>query len=111
MVPLRSSTRTAAPGRRRTGKETGCRKVARRPTLARAIAGQVMDALDIVPTRPKGVVELGDPGLLALDMSGAAAHFGVDAPAGRRDRKSGATKRKQIDIERERLAQGVEAHG
>ena len=81
------------------------------PPLARAIAGQGMDALDIVPTRPKGVVELGDPGLLALDMSGAAAHFGVDAPAGRRDRKSGATKRKQIDIERERLAQGVEAHG
>ncbi|SFJ26824.1 DNA cytosine methyltransferase, partial [Albimonas pacifica] len=81
------------------------------PPLARAIAGQVMDALGVVPTRPKGIVELGDPGLLALDMSGAAAHFGVDAPSGRRDRKSGATKRKQIDIERERLAAQAGMHG
>jgi DNA (cytosine-5)-methyltransferase 1 len=81
------------------------------PPLARAIAGQVMDALGAVPTRPKGSMELGDPALLSLDLSGAAAHFGVDAPSGRRDRKSGATKRKQIDIERERLAQGAEVHG
>lgn len=81
------------------------------PPLARAVAAQVMGALAAVPTRPSGVLELGDPGLLSLDLSAAAAHFGVDAPSGRRDRKSGAVKRKQIDIERERLAAQAGAHG
>ena len=34
----------------------------------------------------------------------AAKHFGVEPPPSRRDKKSGAKKRKQTDIERERLA-------
>jgi DNA (cytosine-5)-methyltransferase 1 len=37
--------------------------------------------------------------LLYMDMSQAAEHFGVSAPNGRRDRKSGAKKRKQHEIE------------
>ena len=73
------------------------------PPLARAIAGQVMRALDVVPTRPSAPVSLGDPGLLSLDLSGAAKHFGVEPPPSRRDKKSGVRKRRQIDIERERL--------
>ena len=48
---------------------------------------------------------VGDPALLALDASAAARHFGVEARPNRRDRKSGATKRKQADIERERLVE------
>lgn len=80
------------------------------PPLARAIAGQVIEALGTKPTRPAAPIELGDPELLAFYMSDAAAHFGVQAPSGRRDRKSGAKKRKQIDIERERLA-GQGAYG
>ena len=80
------------------------------PPLARAIAGQVMKALRVEPTRPDQVLSLGDDALLSLDLSGAAAHFGVKAPPSRRDQKSGATKRKQADIERERLA-GQVAHG
>jgi DNA (cytosine-5)-methyltransferase 1 len=74
------------------------------PPLARAIAGQVMKALCVEPSRPKEVLALGDEALLSLDLSGAAAHFGVDAPPSRRDQKSGAKKRKQADIERERLS-------
>ena len=74
------------------------------PPLARAIAEKVLFALDYKPSRPSKSVELGDEGLLSLDMTGAAEYFGVDAPPSRRDRKSGAKKRKQVDIERERMA-------
>lgn len=74
------------------------------PPLARAIAAEIANALEITPTRPRGVIDLGDPGLLKLDVSGAAAYFGVDPLPNRRDRKSGATKRRQVDIEAERLA-------
>ena len=77
------------------------------PPLARAIAAQIMKALGITPTRPAGAIVLGDPNLLEYDLSGAAAHFGVKAPPSRRDRKSGAKKRKQADIEAARLAAGA----
>lgn len=63
-----------------------------------------MKAIKASPKRPDGSLALGDEALLSLDLSGAAAHFGVVAPPSRRNQKSGATKRKQIDIERERLA-------
>ena len=75
------------------------------PPLARAIAGKVAGALGANPTRPEASIPLGDPALLALDASAAARHFSVEARPNRRDRKSGATKRKQVDIERERLAE------
>ena len=74
------------------------------PPLARAIATEVIRALGVVSSLPKGTIPLGDPALLSLDLSGAAQHFGVEPPPSRRDRKSGAKKRKQIDIERKQLA-------
>ncbi len=80
------------------------------PPLARAIAGEVMKALGIEPTRPKQTLALGNESLLSLDLSGAATHFGVAAPPSRRDKKSGSKKRKQVDIERERLAEHA-VHG
>lgn len=73
------------------------------PPLARAIATKVVEALGIRPTRPEQPLVLGEESLLSLDLSGASAHFGVETPPSRRDQKSGAKKRKQIDIERERL--------
>ena len=79
------------------------------PPLARAIAAQVMKALGAIPTRPDGTLELGDPNLLTHTLLGAAAHFGVTAPPNRRDRKSGARKRKQVDIEEERRAAAIHA--
>lgn len=77
------------------------------PPMARAIAAQVMIALGAQPSKPKQSIALGDESLLSLDLSGASAHFGVKAPPSRRDQKSGAKKRKQADIERERLARQV----
>lgn len=77
------------------------------PPLARAIALAVIEALGVIPNRPEGSIPLGDRTLLSFDLTRAAAHFGVEAPPSRRDKKSGAKKRKQIDIERERLAEKV----
>lgn len=74
------------------------------PPLARAVAEKVRDALGWSATRPAAPISLGDERLLYFLMSEAAAHFGVPAPQNRRDRKSGDKKRKQVDIERERLA-------
>lgn len=73
------------------------------PPLARAIAGAVRDALDMRPTRPDRVLDLGNPSLLTVQMSGAAELFGIAPPNGRRDRKSGAKKRKQHEIEEARI--------
>lgn len=69
------------------------------PPLARAVADQVMSALGIEPVRPTEAVALGDEKLIRMTVSQAAAHFGIVAPDGKRDRKSGAKKRKQADIE------------
>lgn len=73
------------------------------PPLARSIARAVHEALGKKPSRPARLVDLGDPTLLYADMSQAAELFGVEAPNGRRDRKSGAKKRKQHEIEQTRL--------
>ena len=81
------------------------------PPLARAVATKIVEALSIEPTRPETVVELGDPALLKMSLSQASKFWGVPNPIGRRDRKSGARKRKQVDIEAERLASQGLAHG
>ncbi len=73
------------------------------PPLARAVAGAVVKALGIRPQRPAAAIELGDPTLLYMEMSDAAEHFGVVPPNGKRDRKSGAKKRKQHEIEKTRV--------
>ena len=73
------------------------------PPMAREIAVQVIKALGSEPTRPEQSLALGNVALLGFDLSSAAAHFGVRAIPSRRDQKSGAKKRKQVDIERERL--------
>jgi DNA (cytosine-5)-methyltransferase 1 len=80
------------------------------PPLALAVAKTVISALNVSPTRPFKPIELGDSDLLYFDMSEAARYFNVVAPSGKRDKKSGAKKRKQSDIEEARLQQRV-AHG
>ena len=42
-----------------------------------------------------------------MDMSEASAYFGVEVPIGKRDRKSGAKKRKQLEIEAESLTVAI----
>lgn len=69
------------------------------PPLGRAIASEFIKALGRKPTRPEKSLNLGDPSLLDMDMTGAAKYWGVDVPIGKRDKKSGAKKRKQEEIE------------
>jgi len=78
--------------------------------LARAVGLAVMKALGKKPTRGNRAIDLGDPALLYMEMSHAAAHFGVIGLSGKRDRKSGAKKRKQEDIEAELIARRT-GHG
>ena len=73
------------------------------PPLARAIAKGVAGFLGKEVSRPAEMIELGDPSLLYLELSGAAKHFGVARPSSRRDRKSGTRKRKQHEIEEARM--------
>ena len=79
------------------------------PPLARAIGSKVIEALGLQPKRSARTLKLGTTDLLTMEMSSAAAYFGVEPPSSRRDRKSGATKRKQVDIERERLQSAANA--
>jgi DNA (cytosine-5)-methyltransferase 1 len=81
------------------------------PPMARAVAAQIMKGLKKEPARPDGIVALGDPKLLYMEMMEAASYFDVEKPNGRRDRKSGAKKRKQWEIEAERLATARAANG
>lgn len=73
------------------------------PPLARAVAGRIIEVLGITPKRPGGALDLGDTALLRMDISQAAKYWGIEVPIARRDRKSGAKKRKQVEIEAERL--------
>ena len=68
-----------------------------------------MKALGIEPTRPEAKIALGNPALIRMDMSQASEHFGIENPIGRRDRKSGAKKRKQHEIEALRYVAREEA--
>jgi DNA (cytosine-5)-methyltransferase 1 len=69
------------------------------PPLARAVAGEIIKALHVKPRMPRTILNFGDVALLSMDMSAAARFWKVKAPIGRRDRKSGAKKRKQAEIE------------
>lgn len=73
------------------------------PPLARAIAGEIITAMNVTPTQPSLPLDLGDPVLLQMTVSEAAEYWGVEKTPGKRDRKSGAKKRKQEEIEAERL--------
>jgi len=74
------------------------------PPLGRAIAAAVLAALGTKPTRIGSAIDLGDPALLRMGMAEAASYWGVSVTIGGRDRKSGAKKRSQIEIEALRLS-------
>lgn len=77
------------------------------PPLARAVAECLLVAMGERPTRPSTPIPLGDECLLNLTVTEASAYWGVDVPVGRRDKKSGAKKRKQHEIEAERIGGGA----
>lgn len=74
------------------------------PPLARAVAASLMEAMERRPARPRRKLALGAPALLALDLSKASEYWEVEKPNSKRDRKSGARKRKQEEIEAARLS-------
>ena len=74
------------------------------PPLARAVATEVARAMGYAPERVSTVLELGDEKTLQMDLTQASAYWGVENPIGRRDKKSGAKKRKQHETEADRLA-------
>jgi len=69
------------------------------PPLAQAVAGEIIRALGVRRARPTVAIDLGDTSLLTMNSAQASAHFGVENPIGRRDKKSGAKKRSQAEIE------------
>lgn len=69
------------------------------PPLARAIAFEIIRSLRVSPEKPDRALSLGDEALLRMDMSRAARYWRVSPPIGRRDRRSGARKRRQRDID------------
>ena len=69
------------------------------PPLALAVAGQIVKALGVRRSRPSKALDLGDEALLTMNLSAAAEYWGVEKPHSKRDRKSGAKKRKQSEIE------------
>ena len=71
------------------------------PPLARAVGASILRAMGHDPVSPHQKIELGDVVGLYMDLTSAAAHFGIVPPRSRRDRKSGARKRKQQEIEAE----------
>lgn len=77
------------------------------PPLARAVAGQILAAMNLEPTKPSQKIKLGTPNLLRMGMSEAADYWGIESPIGRRNRKSGIKKRKQHEIEAHRLALAI----
>lgn len=70
------------------------------PPLARHVASTVVAAMGRAVRSPRKKIELGDTDLLYKDMGGASRYWGIEAPIGGRDRKSGAKKRTQEEIER-----------
>jgi DNA (cytosine-5)-methyltransferase 1 len=68
------------------------------------MAESVIAALGQTPQIPCTAIEMPHESLLRLDMSSAARFWDVPVPIGKRNRKSGAIKRRQVEIEAERLA-------
>lgn len=69
------------------------------PPLARAIGTAIVRAMRVSPKSVDWPLNLGDPDLLRMNMREASTFWNVPIPIQRRDRKSGAKKRRQEDIE------------
>jgi len=75
------------------------------PPLARAVAKEILTvSFGVSPSKPRRLIRFNSEDLLKLDMKRASEFWGIDVPIGKRNKKSGARKRKQTDIERDRLA-------
>ena len=69
------------------------------PLLGRAVASQVVRALDIVPVRPQTNLELGPESLLSMTVTAAARYYGVSGGVvGRRLRPSVRVESDQLAL-------------
>jgi DNA (cytosine-5)-methyltransferase 1 len=73
------------------------------PPLARAVGLEIMEAAGMTPICPSDTLALGDTALLRMDVSAASQYWGIERPIGRRDKKSGAKKRRQSETEAQRI--------
>lgn len=73
------------------------------PPLARAVGLEIMATAGMTSTAPNDTVPLGDTALLRMGVSEACLYWGITRPIGRRDKKSGAKKRRQSETEAERI--------
>jgi len=69
------------------------------PPLARAVAAQILEAMGVKPKRPSKKLSMGDIGLLRMGTNEAADYWGIPNPISQRNKKSGAKKRKQRDVD------------
>lgn len=69
------------------------------PPLAQAVASSIIAILDKPVSTPDRILDLGDETLLSFTNQQAADYFGIRNPIGKRDKKSGAKKRSQYEIE------------
>lgn len=73
------------------------------PPLAFRMAEEIMKVLPYSPEQPNMSLRLVNEELLYLDVSSASRYLGIKNPIGKRDKKSGVKKRKQADIENNKL--------
>ena len=67
------------------------------PLLGRAVAAELIAAMDVAPIRPSGTLALGDESLLTMKMNDAIAHYGVlDYLPGKRIRISREEDRETV---------------
>ncbi len=76
------------------------------PPLAYSVGREIIRAGKYNVSSPDATVELGDKSSLSMDMSSASKYWGIKSPIAKRDRKSGSTKRKQVEIETEMMRAG-----
>lgn len=77
------------------------------PPLARAIATQITQALNLNIPESSSAFPLGEEQLLKFDMTAASKFWDISVPIPKRNRKSGAKKRRQTEIEYPSAAAGA----
>ncbi|MEM1407669.1 MAG: DNA cytosine methyltransferase [Bacteroidota bacterium] len=69
------------------------------PPLAYSVASEIMKVIPYKPFLPETKIKLGESSLIYMDITSACKYWGIDNPIGKRDRKNGQKKRKQLEIE------------
>jgi DNA (cytosine-5)-methyltransferase 1 len=71
------------------------------PPLARHVASKLIEVMEIEATQPQKTLALGDPTLIAMDMSQAARYWDIVVPISRRERLSSRLRFAKAEHQRE----------